>query len=197
MKILKRTFLIIFTLIITTQTFRHVYVKFIEPKVSVLDKYKNKTEKNIYLSKNIAELEILYKNVNNKVIKYEINNKPINSYNMRTREPYKSKFEIKEAIQSAERINKMLFELRFYWMCGLIAIIIGLIIYIKINKYMGFSTLLIGLFEIATWTSPLFRGYGRQLGLERLLNEKLFFSVLSFLIMLVLWLLNEKINKEN
>ncbi len=197
METLKKTFLIIFTLIITTQTFRHIYVKFIEPKSSVLTKYYDDTGKDVYASKSIEELEKLFKEANDKVIKYEKTHKPVKTYNRRSFEPYKSKNQIERAIESAESINKRLFELKFYWLCGLLALIIGLLIYIKVNKWIGVSSLLIGLSEMAFWTSPLFRGYGRRVGFENLLNYKLIFSVLSFLIMAGLWYLNEKREKKN
>ncbi len=197
MVILKRTLLIIFTLIITTQTFRHVYVKFIEPTDSVLTKYSDKTEKNVYSSKSIEELEKLYKKANLKVIQYEKTHKPIADYYKRERhEPYKSESQIREAIESAETIKKRLFELKFYWLCGLLAFIIGLIVYLKINKWMGVSSLIIGISEMAIWTSPLFRGYGRRVGFENLLNYKLIFSVASFLIMMTLWYISEKVEKQ-
>ncbi len=194
---LKRTLLIIFTLIITTQTFRHVYVKFIEPTDSVLTKYSDKTEKNVYASKSIEELEKLYKKADSKVKKYEKAHKPTAShYKRKHREPYKSKLQIREAIESTESINKRLFELKFYWFCGLLALVIGLIVYLKINKWMGVSSIIIGISEIAIWTSPLFRGYGRRIGFENLLNYKLIFSIASFLIMITLWYLSEKVEKQ-
>jgi hypothetical protein len=177
----------------TTQTIRHIYIKRVEPKDSILDKYKEKTEKNIDESKNLDELIKLYDDSNNKVKEYEKNpkNEKIEYYKQISTEPYKTKTKIENAIKTIENQKKSIIEFIFYWLCGFICLGIGLFILIIKNKWIGLGFILIGFIEMAVWTSPLFRSYGPQYAFNLLLNLKLIFSILSFMLLLILWVLNE------
>jgi hypothetical protein len=56
MKPLRITLFIIAFVILASQTFRHAYVRWIETRTSVLDKYNTETEKQISAAKSLDEL---------------------------------------------------------------------------------------------------------------------------------------------
>lgn len=129
MKGLQITLFIIAFIILSTQSFRHIYVKWIEPTESVLDKYNEKVEKDIESSKTLDELIYVFEEAHNKVKEYEADSAnrkknietkckddPFKSpyYNKWEKEPYKSEQKARQAINLWESRDKKLFELRFY-----------------------------------------------------------------------------------
>lgn len=198
MKPLKIVVFLLLLITFSTQTFRHIYVRWIEPNKSVLDNYKEKIDKDIDETKNLNELVKLYDTAYNKVKKYEENpnNKKI-KYNERDyTEPYKTKYKIKNSIKKIETQNKRLFEFVSYWLFGLLSLIIGFFVYIKINKWIGIGSIIVGFSEMAFWTSPLFRSYGPQYAFDLLLNLKLILSIISWILLIILWFVNEKFSEK-
>ena len=53
MRALQTTLFIIALVVLSTQTFRHIHVKFFQPKHSALDKYNEKVEQDIEQSKSL------------------------------------------------------------------------------------------------------------------------------------------------
>ena len=207
MKGLQITLFIIAFIILSTQSFRHVYVKWIEPTGSVLDKYNEEVEKDIESSKTLDELIYVFEEAHKKVEEYEADsvnredkgekkckNDPFKSpyYNKWEKEPYKSEQKARQAIMRWESRNKMLFELYFYWFCGLLSIIIGILSYQRINTWLGISGIITGFSEMIWWTSPLHRAFGDKGIFEILLNTKLTLSVTSCLLLVILWLFSNK-----
>jgi hypothetical protein len=197
MKKFQTTLFVIAMLIISTQTMKHIYVKWIEPRTSVLDNFRDTTETAIASSQNIKELETLYAEAYHKVNEYEADkaNPVIETRMRRNVEPYKSQTSIRQAIVTLEMRQKRIFEIKFFWACGLISVIAGALIYGRVNRWLGMSAVLIGFTEMIVWTSPLWRGYGLTVSLfERLLNYKLLLSLTSWLLLITFWLLIEKGN---
>jgi hypothetical protein len=194
MRALQITLFIIGFIVLSTQSFRHIYVKWIEPTSSVLDKYNEKVENDIESSKNLNELEAIYAQAHAKVEKYEADssNIQIESEEKWDKEPYKSEFKAKQAIEQWESRHRMLFELYFYWFCGLASIILGVLSYRYVNAWIGISGVITGFSEMACWTSPLFRSFGEHGAFDMLLNAKLALSVTSFGLLVLLWLVSNK-----
>jgi len=181
-------------LISSTQTFRHVYVKWIEPNNSVLDEFKNEVESDIADAKNLDELVSLYREAQKKVKNYESDssNPEIERRFRKDTEPYEAEIKIKKEIEAREYDENQLFKLCFYWSCGLISAFIGIFAFRRINKWLGLSGIIVGFSEMLCWTSPLFHNRLLSQQFEYLLNYKLLFSLTTWILLVVLWLLIEK-----
>ena len=71
MKATRTALFVIAFLIIGSQTFRHAYVRWLEPRGSVLDKYAAAGEKQAASAKSLEELAALYDQAHKKVEEYE------------------------------------------------------------------------------------------------------------------------------
>ncbi|MBN2547173.1 MAG: hypothetical protein JXB50_15330 [Spirochaetes bacterium] len=190
MRALKLTLFIIALVVFTTQTFRHIYVKYLYPRTSVLDNYKEEIEIKVDKTKSLDELEKLYKETNDKMKKIEKDDD-----NFKKNKEYKKLSDeldiIKNRIKKGEDINNRRNELVFYWLFGLICIMLGVVFYIIFNKWIGTAFVITGISEMIVWTSPLYRI--RSYGFDDLLNLKLLLSIISWFILIILWVINEKI----
>lgn len=190
MRPLQITLLILGLLFQSTQTFRLVYTKWLEPKDSVLDKYNEKVEKDIEGSENIEELLALYDQAYQKVKEYENNpKKPEIEYKDRgAKEPYKTERKIRSAINEYESHSFQIHKLRFFWFCGLCSILMGFIVYIKVERWLGIVGFITGFSEMIYWTCPVIFGiFGARFEFERLLNNKLFFSIITWFLLVLSW----------
>ncbi len=193
MRSLQITLFILGMITIGTQTFRHVYIKWIEPTGSVLDEYREPVEEEIALSEDLDELLALYDEAHNRVQAAGTDvTQPENPFQRSMREPYRSEQRIRRAIEQWEAQSKRVFELYFYWMLGLASITGGLVAYTRINRWLGMVGIITGFTEMAWWTSPLLRTFGPQGQFERLLSAKLVLSLISAGLLVALWLLMEK-----
>jgi len=196
MRVLQIVLCIIGLIILSTQTFRHVYVKWVQSYDSVLDSYDDKVIKEIKESDNLEELLSQYDVAYKKVKEYE--NDPINpEIKWRERddkEPYKSEIKLKKAIERWEYHEKQIQKLRFYWLCGLLSVCTGFIVYMKVDQWLGMIGLITGFSEMTFWTFPVVFGYfGSKYEFHNLLNNKIFFSVLTWILLLIVWFLLYKV----
>src|SRR5579872_5887568 len=125
-------FLIAFS-ILTFQCVRDVYVKWFETHTSVLDKYRKKTEADLASSKDLNQLLVLYDAAHKRVEVYETTHPPANDpsaeYGREQTEPYKSEASIKAAIKAWEDNARERRQVIFYWCCGVVSLIVGIILY--------------------------------------------------------------------
>lgn len=194
MRGLQITLFVIGLLVLSTQTFRHVYVKWIQPTDSVLDEFRTETEVDVVGSGDLDELVAFYRDAEKKVEDYEAtaSEQQISEYERWQREPYKSEFTIRQAIERWEAQNRSIFELRFYWLVGLTSVVLGVLAYRKVDRWLGMAGIIAGFTEMAVWTSPLWRAWGPQGAFDRLLNQKLLLSVLSVVLLITLWLVRAR-----
>ena len=184
------TLFVIGLLIIGTQTFRHVYVKWIEPTSSVLDDYRPPIAEDIAATKDLDELVVLFDAAWKKVQAYEgtASLEDIDLAKRTGSEPYRSEGEARDAIERWEAQSRSIFQLRFYWLVGLLSIVGGLFAYARINPWLGMVGIITGFTEMAVWTSPLWHSWGPQSQFERLLDQKLILSMVSAVLLIALWL---------
>jgi len=177
--------------IASTQSFRHIYVKWVASTGSVLDQFQSETESNISVAKSLEELVPLYAEAKSQVEKYESNatSPQIENYQRSVTEPYKSELRLKEEIESRESRQKQVVELFFYWAGGLFSILAGVLVYRRVNDWLGISAMLTGLTEMIYWTSPL-HIYQPGGEFELLLNAKLGLSLITLGLLVSLWLLS-------
>lgn len=186
-------------LVVTAQTFRHVYVRWVEPRDSILDQFREKTELEIAESKPLDELATLYADAKKKVKeedeKHEAESKqrPASErdvdYERLQREPYTSERSLQAAITLRESHHRELRELHFFWLCGLFCVLLGFAAYFKLSAWFGTSLLLLGYLEMIWATSPSFRSFGAAQEFDRLLTAKVIYSVLTLLLVLIAWFL--------
>lgn len=126
MKTLKRTLLILALLVLTVQAVRHIYVRYIEPRTSVLDKFDDTEAKQVIQSaKSLAELIKEYEPARKRVdeldeeFKKQASEQPSDEYyslQQRWREDredvYEREEELKSAIRQWEDRGKEILELR-------------------------------------------------------------------------------------
>ena len=192
MRKLQITLFIIALLFSSTQTFRHIYVKWLEPKTSVLDKYDEDIEQEIAESKSIEELLSLYDKAKNKVDEYECNseNPEIKERDKEYKEPYETEIKIRESINEWESHNEDIRKIRFFWFCGFFSMVVGFFAYVKIDQWLGIVGVITGFAEMIFWTCPrIFGFFGARYEFERLLSNKLFFSVVTWALLIATWFL--------
>ena len=190
MKTLQKVLAIIAILILVTQTVRHVYLRWLQPRESVLDKYEQPLKEDIKGAQSLDDLVRKYDEVYKKVEAEKADkSKPSRNYLERNEtEPYKSEIALKEAIRSWESKSKELYALRFYWTCGLIFLILSAVFNKKFNRWFGLTLMIAAFSEMIYWTSPTFIGPETK-EFDKLLTYKVIFSLLSlFLLILVVWL---------
>ena len=179
----------------STQTFRHVYDKWLDPRESVLDEFLDETDSSIVGAQSMEQLLDLYREAFDAVEEYELdpNNpklgifqRPINM------PPYESEYKIRSEIQSRESDEGQLFRIRFYWLCGLTSLFVGIFAFRRINRWLGLTGIIVGFSEMLCWTSPLFSNRVFSSQFESLLNLKLSLSLVTWVLLIGLWLLIEK-----
>jgi hypothetical protein len=192
MRITQAILVMIALLIIAGQTFRHVYVRWVEPRESVMDQFRDRTEQEIATSKSLDELTALYaeakKRVDEEEAKRAESDEPESSYERYQREPYKSARQFEDAISEREDHQKQLCELHFFWWCGLASVALGLVAYFKLNAWLGLSLLVLGFCEMIWATAPALRTFDADPEFDRLLTGKVIYSAVSLLLVLFTWL---------
>jgi hypothetical protein len=94
---------------------------------------------------------------------------------------------LKAAIQDWEKKSGEIHELRFFWFSGLFFLIAGVVSYRGGRVWLGLSLLFAAFSEMIYATSPSF--FGSSTEFDRLLGNKLLFSALSLLLLLLTALL--------
>ncbi len=103
------------------------------------------------------------------------------------KEPYKSEWPLKQAIQTWEDHSRQIIELQFFWWCGFLCAIVGGVCYLRIHRWFELSLLLLGFLEMLWATCPAFRIFGNEVEFERLLIWKIVYSVATMALVLGAW----------
>jgi len=191
MRGLKITLFILGMLLLGTQTFRHVYVKWIEPTGSALDAYREEVDEDIAASQDLDELLVLYEKAREARKEFEDSHPdftPEQRYSQKTRVIFEKEQKLEHAIRQLEAQSKSLFDLHFYWICGLLSVVLGLLAYCRINRWLGMAGMITGFTEMAFWTSPLWRSGGPQGEFDKLLTTKLVLSLTTLALLIGIWL---------
>ena len=194
MRSLQATLFVLVMLVLSTQSFRHVYVKWVQPTGSVLDEFRERVDEDIAASNSLDELKAMYARARAGRKDFE-KDKPLRDVDLakRTdREVYRSEEELREAILRVEEQERDLTRLWFFWLCGLLSVVLGLLAYARVNPWVGMVGLITGFVEMAVWTSPLWRSHGPQGSFDRLLTLKLVLSFASMGLLLGLWLYGQR-----
>jgi hypothetical protein len=175
-----------------SQTLRHIYVKWLEPRTSALEKYQEKVESDISKSKSLQELLSLYDQAYKDVQEFEkAHSVAPGQYRDTTKEPYYTQVKLQRAIQDVEERRKQISEVVFFFITGSALVLIGIVGFRR-NAWLGIALIILGFAEIIWWTSPSFRNFGAQVEFERLLTIKLVLSAISLLGLVALWKVSDK-----
>lgn len=188
--LLKSLSLIAF-LILLSQTVRHAYMLWLQPRTSVLDKYDQPLKGEISQATSLDELLRRYDPIRKKVDQARGERvqagKPAPTYEDMSTEPFRSERELRNAIEEWERRSHEIREIRFYWSFGLLFLVLGLFFYKRVNRWAGVALAIVAFVEFEYWTSPTFFGAGVR-EYDRLLANKLALTALSLaLLVFVIW----------
>jgi hypothetical protein len=182
MKALHRTLAILASLFLVVQTVRHAYVLWLEPRVSVLDKFDRPLKDEIASAASVDELLRRYEPVRRDVDRIKAERRTVDPKaqyrDEQEAEPFRSEAALREAISNWEQRAKEVHAVRFYWLVGLILAGAGLVSYLRGARWFGTTLLIIAFSEIIYWTTPTFFGGGIQ-EFDRLVVNKLVLSALS------------------
>ena len=193
MNALQKTLAIVAFLALASQTVRHAYRLWVEPRGSALDKYDRPLKDEIASANSLDELLRRYDKVRKEADakrqereKQDAKDRPY--VNELQTEPFKSEHALHDAITAWEKESQEITELRFYWLMGFIFLIAGLLIYKRASRWLGLTLLIVAFSEFIYWTSPTIWGSGIR-EFDRLLLNKLAFSLISLLLLIVvIWL---------
>jgi hypothetical protein len=211
MKALKITLFLLAVLVLTTQFARHVYVRYLEPRGSVLDKYgQTETKKAIKTAVSLDELVSRYDAARKRVDalneqreKAESNLSKDNRDLFRDRfgekhkEDYERQTDLKEAISEWEKRSEEIYELRMFWLFGLAFFLAGAILFVKGQGWLGMAFIVPGIVEMIWWTSPSFGFAGSPHEFDRLLMNKLLFTIVTLILVIATWSLHERFLKKD
>lgn len=185
LKTFEKVLAILALLIITTQTVRHGYTLWLEPRGSVLDKFDQPTVTQISKAQSVDELLKQYEPVRKAVDAEKLKRQPEDTPRLEysDQEPYKSERQLREAINDWETKSKEIRALKIYWAFGLGFCVLGLVHYKRLNRWFGLTMIIAAFCEFIYWTSPTFLGPVREF--DRLIGNKFTFSVLSLAVLLV------------
>lgn len=189
--LLKSLSLIAF-LILLSQTVRHTYMLWLQPRTSVLDKYDQPLKGEISQATSLDELLRRYDPVRKQVDQARAarakTGKIAASEEDITTEPFRSERELRDAIEEWERRSHEIREIRFYWSFGLLFLLLALFFYTKVNRWAGVALAIAAFVEFEYWTSPTFFGAGVR-EYDRLLANKLALTAVSlaFLVFVIWW----------
>jgi len=211
MRTLQIVIFLLALLVLTTQSARHIYVRYIEPRTSVLDRFDETDAKKVIqeartLSDLLKEYEPARELVDSldKDLKQELTQKTRDEYYMYKqkweedhKQEYKRESELKSAIYSWENRSRQILELRVFWLFGLVFFLVGVAFLKRNQDWLGMFFLIPGIIEMIWWTSPSFRFVGSPLEFDRLLNNKLIFTFATLAILIAFWIMKERRNKNN
>lgn len=199
MKALERTLAILAFLILVSQTVRHAYLLWLEPRTSVLDRYDQPLKEQITNAKALNELLLRYDPVRKQAdaARQELSKsgKRLSFSEEQELEPYKSEIALRVAIKDWEDRSQEIYQIRFYCLVAFVLFILGAIIYQKRNRWLGLALLIAAFTEFIYWTSPTFLGANTH-EFDRLLVNKLVLSIVVFLLLLIAIRLNGIFSEE-
>jgi hypothetical protein len=206
MKALKITVFLLAVLVLTTQFARHIYVRYLEPRGSVLDTYvQTETKKAIKGATSLDELVSRYDVAKKRVDELDKQKKKAEANKSRDdrdvlrdkfgdehKEDYEREADLKRAVQEWEKRSEETYELRVFWLFGFAFLLAGAILLVKGREWLGMAFIVPGIIEMIWWTSPSFRFAGSPIEFERLLMNKLAFTLITLVLVIAAWVMHER-----
>lgn len=211
MKALKITIFLLAVLVLTTQLARHIYVRYLEPRSSVLDKYEQtETKKAIKTAVSLNDLVDRYDVAKKRVDDLDEQRKKAESsmskddrdvfrdkYAEEHKADYERENDLKDAIREWEKRSEEIFELRMFWFFGFAFFLTGALLFVKERAWLGMAFVIPGIVEMIWWTSPSFGLSGSPHEFDRLLMNKLLFTVVTLVLVIATWVFHERSLKRD
>jgi len=194
MKNFATAILVLFMILLSTQFIRHVYVKVFYNQESVLDKYSKKSADLPFdKTASLKELSLIYADADKrvKIFEKEKSAKVLAKYD-NTDEPYNKKVKLEEIITKREADNRMVMEIIFFWITGLILTAAGSFIYLKYEIWIGISLIVSGLIEMTCKLGPVFFMTIEKPESLMILNIKLVFAAVTLAALITYWFFGRK-----
>jgi hypothetical protein len=191
MRGLQITIFILAMIALVAQTTHFVYVKYFYETASALDDY---AETKIKKAESLQELVKDYESSLEKVKDYEKDksDEDLSNIRMQQIEPYKTKLKLESAITDWESKEQNIKKLWVQWSIGLMVLAIGCVLFYKGIFWFGMALVISGIGEMIWWSSPSLNLGGAVSSFETLLNYKLALSLISLLVVAVIWSANER-----
>jgi hypothetical protein len=200
MKAFQITCFLLAFLALSTQGFRHLYIKYFEISDSVLDRFEKKEiETEIENATSVEALLAKYEPARkqeealNATLKEQEKKTPEDKrevlrteFRKQHEQEYEQVEKFRQAIREWESRAAEIRELKIFWVFGLAIFLLGGLIYLK-SPWLGMAFVLSGVAEMIWWTSPSFQYLGADHEYERLLTNKLGFTMASLVLVLAAW----------
>lgn len=187
--------------VLAMQGIRHLYVRYIEPRTSALDFTKTETSKAIMEATSLEELTARYAPAHAKVValnaelrktlaeiedsdKYRLTE---SKFRKAHESEYEQEVQLSSAISEWESKSAKILEVRVFWIAGALLLIPGAILLAKGYYWLGLSFLIPSVVEMLWWSSPSLSFSGCPKEFDRLLDNKLILTVITFVVLLTLW----------
>ncbi len=182
MKVTQRVLGIIALIVLMTQTARHAYLLWLEPRTSVLDPYDRPHHDQVSNAESLDELVELYDPIRKEADRIDKASGTPDDLNV---EPFLSKYELETAITDWENRTRQIHALWFYWFVGLLVCLLGVTIFRWCNVWYGLALEITAFAEFIYWTSPTFLGSNVK-EFDRLLSRKLLLSAISLVLLVAI-----------
>ncbi len=186
LRLIERLFLLGALVVLTAQTSRILYVKFLQPRVSLLDDFDKPA---VEPAGSVRELRPLYEEARWRINEREAeaSGKP-EHLRQALRELYASDYareaQLRQTILDREQTEARVQALRTLWMWGLGMLAVGLVLIGVGAAWFGFALLAAGFFQMAWWSSG---GLSFMREAEPLLDARLLYSSVTLALLLLIW----------
>jgi hypothetical protein len=203
MKTLQKVLLVLGALVLIAQLLRLIYIMGFESRTSVLDKYtKTGVQNEIEGAQSLDELLAMYEQADRRYDELDGQRKDLSEeekkkFNDEHSEELGERLKLDYAIRDWERKTGEITELRVFWTMGLILVLGGGALYWKRWRWLGMALIVPGFTEMIWWTTPSLVYGGAAREFDRLMNNRLFFTLLSLLVLTLVWVLKARIQAKN
>lgn len=193
-------------------TTHHIYLRYFEPRTSVLDKYTQPKQEDIQAAASLDELLKMYDKAHQEgeALRRErcslpppfsasSSSTPPSPTPLTPRPPTiapaplgpvindeehtNREKSLETAIREWESCSRDIFQIKFYWCFGFALVLVGMAIH-RFSPWGGLILRNIGFFEMIYWTAPMFLDWKTREA-DRLLTNKIFLSSLTLLILVI------------
>lgn len=188
---LQKVLLVLSLITLSLQLVHYSYKKFHFPAVSVLD---SSVDKKIRQATSLQELLDKREKSKQAIKDFEASKskEELRRINKYSGEPYATKIKLELAISDWEKREREKNKMFFYWFAGLVLVIIGAVLYYFKQIWFGISLVIAGMLEQVWWSSPSFSNRGAAIEIARLLNAKILLTLISILLIVLLWYFRNK-----
>lgn len=203
MKKLQITLFLLASLMLLTQTVRHVHLYFFElsSNTSAIDQFASDYQ----IQKEVTEepsMEVLiadYGATQSKIkaLEKDKTKEQIEEIEKAEEDLYQKNSKLRSEIEGRERRLREIRDLWLFCSAGLVFIILGAVFYLKQASWTGMSLFIAGFAELIWWSSPAFSGGGANAEYELLLINKTVISLIALVLLYVAWYFRTRFEPKN